>query len=76
MAKNIIQAGKNGSKIANIYARNTPKGEQSPAELAELFLKNQIPIENINPKTATPLISSAAIIASIAKQNDTKQDQQ
>ncbi len=76
MAKSIIQAGKNGGKIASIYVRNTPKGERSPAELAELFLKNQVPIEAINPKTATPLISSAAIIASIAKQNDKKQDQQ
>jgi hypothetical protein len=73
MAKSIIQSGKNGSKIASIYIRNTPAAERSAAELAELFIKNQVPVKAINTKTATPLISSAAIIANMANNNDKKE---
>ena len=74
MAQNIIKAGKNGGEIARIYARNTPKGDRNPAELAELFLKNKVPLDKISAKTSPRLMSDAAIIASIAKINDEKED--
>lgn len=74
MAQNIIKAGKNGGEIARIYARNTPKGDRNPAELAELFLKNKVPLDKISAKTSPRLMSDAAIIASIAKINDEKEN--
>lgn len=76
MAQAVVQAGKNGAKITQVYIRNTPKDQQSPSELAELFLKNEVPLDAINVKTATPLIASAAIIASVAKENDKREGEQ
>ena len=76
MAQNIVKAGKNWNAIANIYAKNTPKAQQSAAELAELFLANKIPVDSINLKSAKPLISDAALIAAIAKFNDQKESSQ
>lgn len=73
MAQNIVKAGKNWNAIANIYAKNTPKAQQSARELAELFIVNKVPINNISLKSAQPLISDAAIIAAIAKHNDDKE---
>jgi CheY-specific phosphatase CheX len=76
MAQSIIRAGKNGNLITNIYLRNTPQSARNPAELAELFIKNKVPLENINLRKARPLISDAAVIASIAKLNDQKEESQ
>lgn len=75
MAQAVIKAGKSGSKIARIYANNTPKADRNPAELAELFLKNKVPVQNISSKTSPKLMSDAAIIAAIAQSNDKKEDQ-
>lgn len=74
MAQSIIKAGRNGSKIAEIYIRSTPKSQRTAQELAELFLKGDVPLNNINAKTAKPLISEAAIIAAVAKANDEKEE--
>lgn len=75
MAGSIIRAGKNGASIARIYARNTPKTERSASELAELLLKNKVPVDTFRLKTADPLLADAAVIASIAKANDKKQEE-
>ncbi len=75
MAQNIIKAGKNSKQIALTYTKNTPKSDRNPAELAELFLANKVPLEKINIKSAPRLISDAAIIASVAKSNDQKEAQ-
>lgn len=74
MAQNIIKAGKKALPITNIYIKNTPKAQQNPSELAELLLANKVPVSNINLKSAPPLLSSAALIASVAKLNDTRED--
>lgn len=76
MAKSIVRAGKNGRQIADIYLKNTPKSQRSPSELAELFIKNNVPVEIVSMKTASPIISDAAIIAAIAKSNDAKEGEQ
>lgn len=76
MAQNIAKAGKNWNQIANIYTKNTPKAQQSATELAELFLANKIPVDSVNLKSAKPLISDAALIAAIAKYNDSKEQNQ
>ena len=75
MAQSIIKAGKKALPITKIYIQNTPKAQQSPSELAELLLANKVPVNNINLKSAPPLLSSAALIASVAKLNDTKEDE-
>lgn len=75
MANNLIKAGKNSKKIVEIYMKNTPKTQRSPTELAELFLKNKIPVESVNLKTSPRIVSDAAIIASVAKINDERQEQ-
>ena len=76
MAQNIIRAGKNANLITNIYFRNTPAKQRSAAELAELFIKNKVPLDKVNLRKARPLMSDAAIIASIAKLNDEKEGEQ
>lgn len=76
MAQNIIKAGKSSKRITEIYLKNTLKSERRPSELAELFINNKVPLAAINLRTAQPLISDAAIIASIAKLNDEKQGEQ
>ncbi|PHS60954.1 MAG: hypothetical protein COB12_12560 [Flavobacterium sp.] len=76
MAQSIIKAGKKALPITRIYIKNTPKEQQNPSELAELLLANKVPVSNINLKSAPPLLSSAALIASIAKLNDAKEDKQ
>lgn len=73
MANAIVRAGKNGTRIARIYTQNTPKSEQKASELAELLLKNKSPVEQLNLKKATPLLADAAILASLARQNDTEE---
>ena len=73
MAQNIVRAGKNGAKITEVYLKNTPKSARNPSELAELFISNKVPLDGINLRTAKPLISDAALIASIAKLNDEKE---
>ncbi len=70
MANAIIRSGKNGTKIANAYIRNTPKSERKASELAELLLKNSVPVEEIALKKAPPLLADAAILAAVARQND------
>jgi len=74
MANAIIRAGKNSAKIAETYVRNTPKSERSAEELAQLFLRNDAPIETMRTAKRTPLIAEAAILAAIAKQNDKKEE--
>ena len=74
MASAIIRAGKNSTNIANTYIKNTPKNMRKPAELAELFIKNRAPIDQI--KTSNPLVSDAAIIAAVASNNDKKEQNQ
>lgn len=76
MASAIIRSGKNGASIASIYVKNTPKSARSATELAELLISNKVPLDGINLRTARPLMSDAAIIASIAKLNDEKQGEQ
>lgn len=76
MAQSIIKAGNNGKAITDIYIRNTPKSARSASELAELFLKNKVPVESINLKASKPIVSEAAILASIAKINDQKESEQ
>lgn len=73
MASAIIRSGKNSSKIIQAYLSNTPKNQRKPSELAELFLKNQAPINSI--KTTNPLVSDAAIIAAVASNNDKKEEE-
>ncbi|MBL4869833.1 MAG: hypothetical protein JKX72_02640 [Robiginitomaculum sp.] len=73
MAQDIIKAGKKSLTISKIYIKNTPKDQRNPSELAELLLANKVPVNNINLKTAPPLLSSAALIASVAKLNDTEE---
>lgn len=73
MANAIVRAGKNGTRIARIYTQNTPKSEQKSSELAELLLKNKSPVEQLNLKKATPLLADAAILASLARQNDSEE---
>ena len=73
MAGAIIRAGRNNRKIINTYLKNVPKNERKASELAELFLANKVPVGAI--KSSNPLISDAAIIATIAKQNDKKEAQ-
>ena len=70
MADAIVRAGKNANKIAAAYVRNTPKELRDPNELAQLFLRNQVPVENINVSKIQPLIADAALIASIVKLNE------
>lgn len=74
MASAIIRSGKNGNKITQAYIRNTPKAQQSASELAELFLKNEVPIQNIKLSTVRPLVADAAIIAAVARFNDEKEE--
>ena len=74
MAQSIIKAGKSSNLISSIYIKNTPKAQRSASELAELLLANKVPVANINLKSAPQLLSSAALIASVAKLNDTKED--
>ena len=69
-ASSVIRAGKNSNLITNLYLRNTHASARSATELAELFIKNKVPLEAINIRKARPLISDAAIIASIAMFND------
>ncbi len=76
MAQSIIKAGKKALPITKIYIKNTPKAQQSASELAELLIANKVPVSNINLKSAPPLLSSAALIASVAKLNDTKEEEQ
>tara|TARA_R110000803_G_scaffold210685_4_gene283230 strand:- start:1170 stop:2888 length:1719 start_codon:yes stop_codon:yes gene_type:complete len=73
MASAIIRSGKNGASIASIYVKNTPKSARSATELAELLLSSKVPLEKVILSATKPLISDAAIIASIAKLNDTKE---
>lgn len=73
MANAMVRAGKNANIIANIYVRNTPKAQRSATELAELFIKNKVPLEKLALTKAKPLFSDAAVIASIAKLNDEKE---
>lgn len=74
MANEIIRAGKNATKIAQVYTKNTPKIAQEASELAELFIKNQVPVDTL--KSQNPLIQSAAVMAAIAKQNDLREDEE
>ena len=76
MAQSIIRAGKNGNRISSVYIKNTPAAERTATELAELFIKNEVPLSSINLSTVKPLISDAAIIASIAKLNDLKESKE
>lgn len=73
MAIALVKAGKNANTITGIYVRNTPKAQRSATELAELFLKNKVPLNAINLQKVKPLMSDAAVIASIAKLNDEKE---
>lgn len=70
MAAAVIRAGKNANSITNAYTRNTPAAQRSATELAELFIKNKVPLNTVNLRRAKPLMSDAAVIASIAKLND------
>lgn len=70
MASAVVRAGKNANAITNAYTRNTPAGQRSATELAELFIKNKVPLNAVNLRRAKPLMSDAAVIASIAKLND------
>ena len=76
MAQNIIRAGKNGNLISNIYIKATPAAERTASELAELFIKNEVPLQSISLSAVKPLISDAAIIAALAKYNDSKQEEE
>jgi hypothetical protein len=73
MAQAIIRAGKSGIRIAELYVKNTPKQERSITELAELLLKNKVPLASINTAKASPLLSDAAVIAAAAQINDNKE---
>jgi hypothetical protein len=75
MAQSIIRAGKNGNLISNIYIKATPAAERTASELAELFIKNEVPLQSISLSAVKPLISDAAIIAALAKFNDSKQEE-
>ena len=70
MANAIVRAGKNGSKIATAYIRSTPKSDRSASELAELLLKNKVPVEALSLTKSKPLLADAAILAAVAMQND------
>lgn len=74
MAQDIIKAGKNSAAILSAYVRNTPKAQQSAAEVAQLLLRNKVPVSNINLNKAPELLSSGAILAAIAKINDSKEE--
>lgn len=76
MAQSIVKAGKNSNLITNIYLRNTPQKARNPSELAELFIKNKVPLDKINIRKVRPLMSEAAIIASIAKFNDSQEEEE
>jgi len=76
MANSIIRAGKNGTRIASAYVRNTPANQRNASELAELLLKNKVSVDNINLKKSSPLLSDAAILASVARFNDNKEQAQ
>ena len=75
MAGSIIRAGRNGAEIARVYARNTPKNARSASELAELLLKNKVPIDKFRLKSADPILAEAAILAAVARSNDKKQEE-
>lgn len=70
MANAIVRAGKNGSKITTAYIRSTPKSDRSASELAELLLKNKVPVEALSLTKSKPLLADAAILAAVAMQND------
>jgi hypothetical protein len=74
MAQSIIRAGKSGARIAELYIKNTPKNLRSTTELAELLLKNKVPLASINTAKSSPLLSDAAVIASAAQINDRKEE--
>jgi tetrahydromethanopterin S-methyltransferase subunit G len=76
MASALVRAGKNANTITNIYTRNTPAAQRSATELAELFIKNKVPMNSINLRRAKPLMSDAAVIASVARLNDEKEAKQ
>jgi len=71
MAQALIRAGKNGSRIAELYIKNTPKNLRSTTELAELLLANKVPLASITTKS--PLLSDAAVIAAAAQIGDEKE---
>jgi len=73
MASAIVRAGKNNRKVISAYLKFTPKSERQAGELSQLFLANKVPVGMI--KSSNPLISDAAIIATLAKQNDKKEAQ-
>ncbi|MBL4891453.1 MAG: hypothetical protein JKX91_06460 [Rhizobiaceae bacterium] len=72
MASAIIRAGRNNRKIITAYTQNVPTNQQKPSELAELFIANKVPVGMI--KSKNPLISDAAIIATLARENDKKEE--
>ncbi len=70
MANSIIRAGRNANNIARAYVRNTPNADRDPRELAQLLLRNEVPIDRINLTKSSPLLSDAAILAAVATMND------
>lgn len=73
MAQSLIRAGKDGSRIAELYIKNTPKKLRSTTELAELLLANKVPLASISTKS--PLLSDAAVIAAAAQIGDKKEEE-
>lgn len=73
LANAIVRAGKNGTKITTAYLKATPKGERSPVDLASLLIRNEVPVDTINLKSAPRILSDAAIITAIARYNDNKE---
>ena len=72
MAQSLIRAGKDGTRISELYIKNTPKNLRSTTELAELLLANKVPLETIITKS--PLLSDAAVIAAAAQIGDKKEE--
>jgi len=67
-------------KILEAYLRNTPKKERSSEELAKLFVANRVPVDSINMRKSSPIMSQAGLITAVAYENlksalDSNQDQ-
>jgi len=62
-AEAVVRAGKNADEIVESYIKYTPEADIDPAELRELLLNNEVPIEGIEQLKASKV--KAAVDAAI-----------
>jgi len=67
-ADEVVRSGRNASKIARSYIRNTPKKDQKARELTELFITQKVPFDQLDKlkNSKVKAVADAAFFAAAA----------